>query len=194
MSTPGTRRSRGPRRALSENEILDAALSLLDHGGPDAASVRAVAARVGVAPNAIYTYFPDKAAVVDALVERLLGHVDHDVFADRAQPWRERVAALATELRQTLSAHPGAVTLMVGSRLDGPNARAINKRLLQLFADAGLDPTDAARASYLLFVYIFGFLALDTATVPTMADYASTEQFLWGLRRILDGLSVPVSG
>jgi len=227
MSESARRRPRGPRRALTENEILDAALSLLDRGGPDAASVRAIAARVGVAPNAIYTYFPDKAAVVDALVERLLGEVDHDVFADRAQPWRERVAALALELRAKLSAHPGAVGLMVGSRLGGSNAQTLNERLLRLLADAGLDPTDAARAAHLLFVHIFGSLALEVAdvrpTVPlpaeserianrqsafsatpsdrfplsaaaatTMAGYISTEQYLWGLRRILDGLTARV--
>ncbi|HVW41183.1 MAG TPA: TetR/AcrR family transcriptional regulator [Amycolatopsis sp.] len=182
MSESGVRRRRGPRRALTENEILDAALSLLDHGGPGAASVRAIAARVGVAPNAIYTYFPDKAAVVDALVERLLGDVDHDVFADRTQPWRERVEALALELRAKLSAHPGAVSLMIGSRLDGPSARALNERLLQLLTDAGLDPTDAARASYLLFVYIFGSLALEvadvqqTAPLPTESQRIATRQ------------------
>src|SRR3954463_1686667 len=125
-------RRRGRRRALTEDEILDAALGLLDHGGPDAASVRGIAARGGGAPNAVYTYFPDKAAVVRALVERLLGEVDHDVFADRERPWRERVEALATELRAKLSAHPGAVGLMVSSRMDGPNALALHERLLQL--------------------------------------------------------------
>jgi TetR/AcrR family tetracycline transcriptional repressor len=31
----------------------------------------------------VYTYFPDKAAVFHALVERLLGDMNHDVFADR---------------------------------------------------------------------------------------------------------------
>src|SRR3954451_8774917 len=126
MSVPAMRRRPGPRRALTEDEILDAALSLLDEGGRDAASVRGIAARVGVAPNAVYTYFPDKAAVVTALVERLLGGVDHDVFADRDRPWRERVEALAVELRSKLSAHPGAVGLMVGGPMDGPNALALN--------------------------------------------------------------------
>jgi TetR/AcrR family transcriptional regulator, tetracycline repressor protein len=91
MSGAVVGRRRGPRRALTEEEILDAALDLLDDGGPDAASVRGIAARVGVAPNAIYTYFPHKAAVITALVERLLGQVDHDVFADRERPWRERL-------------------------------------------------------------------------------------------------------
>jgi AcrR family transcriptional regulator len=220
---PALRRRRGPRRALTEDEILDAALSLLDDGGPDAASLRGIAARVGVAPNAVYTYFRNKDAVITALVERLLGEVDHDVFADRERPWRERVEALALELRERLSAHPGAVGLTVAGRLGGPNALALNERLLQLLSDAGLDPHDAARASYLLIVYIFGSLAREVADVQqggslppeservairqagfsstpaehfplsaaasaTMAGFVSTEQYVWGLRRILDGL------
>src|SRR3954452_7265084 len=224
MSVPAMRRRPGPRRALTEDEILDAALSLLDDGGPHAASVRGIAARVGVAPNAVYTYFPDKAAVVRALVERLLGEVDHDVFADRERHWRDRVEALAVELRQKLSAHPGAVHLVVGGPMDGPNALALDERLLQLLADAGLDPTDAARAAYLLIVYVLGSMALEvadahgsgplpaepervtapsramppttgvafprsTAAAPTMTGYISTEQYLWGLHRVLDGIS-----
>src|SRR4051794_36613540 len=223
MSTPaaGARR-RGSRRALTETEILDAALGLLDDGGPEAASVRGIAARVGVAPNAVYTYFPGKAAVLKALAERLLGEADHDVFADRERHWRDRVEALALELRERLSAHPGAVGLMVYSRMDGPNALALNERLLQLLADAGLDPVDAARASRIFFVYVFGSLVLEVAgmqqtgpprpeaervatrlstfsatpadrfplsaaAATTMAAYISTEQYLWGLHRVLDG-------
>jgi AcrR family transcriptional regulator len=223
LSEAGQRRRPGPRRILSEEEILDAALSLLDEGGAEAASVRGIAARVGVAPNAVYTYFPDKAAVVRALVERLLGEVDHDVFADREQPWRERVEALALELRANLSAHPGAVGLMIGGPMDGPHALALNERLLELLGHAGLDPPDAARAAYLLIVYVFGSIALEVADVDrpgplpsesertatrrqafaatpadafprtaaaaaTMADYVSTDQYLWGLRRVLDGI------
>src|SRR4051794_10968255 len=152
-------RRRGPRRALTEDEILDAALDLLDEGGVDAASVRGIAARVGVAPNAVYTYFPGKAAVFKALVERLLGEVDQGVFADREQPWRQRVETLALELRERLTAHPGAIGLMIGGPMDGPHALALNERLLELLGDAGLGPTAAARASYLLIVYVFGSIA-----------------------------------
>ncbi len=186
--------------------------------------MRGIAARVGVAPNAVYTYFPDKAAVVKALVERLLGEVDHDVFADRAQSWRLRVQALALELRRRLSAHPGAVPLMIGGPMDGPHALALNERLLELLADAGLDSTNAARAAYLLSVYVFGSIALEVAahhqpgplppeperiatrhhafaaTPPdryprtaaaadTLAGYISTEQYVWGLQRVLDGIT-----
>jgi AcrR family transcriptional regulator len=224
LSEPLARRRPGPRRALTEDDILDAAVDLLDEGGADAATVRGIAARVGVAPNAVYTYFPGKAAVFEALVERLLGEVDHDAFADRSRPWRERVEALALELRERLTAHPGAVPLLVGGPLNGDHALAINERLLQLLTDAGLDPDDAARAAYLLFAYVVGSIALEVsdarcpgrlpaesqrvatrqvafeatpsdryplsaAAATTRAGYICTEQYLWRLRRILDGLA-----
>jgi len=234
MPAPAKRGRPGPRRTLTQDQVLDAALSLLDEGGAKAASVRGIAAKVGVAPNAVYTYFPDKAAVVSALVERLLGEVDQAAFADRDQPWRQRVESLALELRARLTAHPGAVPLMIGGPMDGPHALALNERLLELLADAGLTPTKAARAAYLLIVYVFGSIALEVADVQppgplppeperiatrrlafaatpaeqypraaaaaaTLAGYISTKQYLWGLHRVLEGLttrtkSVPGDG
>jgi TetR/AcrR family transcriptional regulator, tetracycline repressor protein len=224
QATTGTRRGRrGPRRALSEHQILDAAMELLDEGGLTAASVRGIAAKVGVAPNAVYTYFPDKAALLSGVVERLLGEVDDTVFTDRDESWRQRVESLALELRGRLSAHPGVVPLMIGGPMDGPHALALNERLLEVMSDAGLDTHDAARAAYLLIVYVFGSMALEVADVPhtgalppeedrvkhrvaafsatpperfplsavageTMAAYVSTEQFLWGLARVMDGI------
>jgi len=67
-----TRRRPGPRRALTEQEILDAALALLDAGGAGAASIRRIAAAVGVAPNAVYTYFPEQYALFNSVLEREL--------------------------------------------------------------------------------------------------------------------------
>jgi TetR/AcrR family tetracycline transcriptional repressor len=222
---PPARRNRpGPRRALTEDEILDAAIGLLDDGGVSAASVRGIAAKVGVAPNAIYTYFPDKAAVLRAVTERLLGQVDHGDFADRHQPWQHRVESLALELRERLTAHPGAVSVMIGDPMDGPHALALNEHLLETLADAGLDPADAAQAAYLLIVYVFGSIALEVAAqhqpgplppeseriasrhiafaatpaaqyprsaaaAATLAGYISTRQYLWGLQRVLDGIT-----
>ena len=75
-----------------------------------------------------------------ALVERLLGEVDHGLFADREQPWPERVESLALELRSRLAAHPAVVPLMIGGPMDGPQALALNERLLELLADAGQRP------------------------------------------------------
>ena len=224
MTTQARSSKPGPRRTLSESAIMEAALDLLDEGGVTAASVRGIAGRVGVAPNAVYTYFPDKAAVVKAIVEHLLGQVDLAVFSDRNVPWRQRIESLALEVRERLTAHPGAVNLMIGGPMDGPRALALNEHLMETLGDSGLDAADAARASYLLIVYVFGSIALETAeldggpggspereriasrfegfsaipagTYPLsagaakiMAGYVSTEQYAWGLHKVLDGIT-----
>jgi TetR/AcrR family transcriptional regulator, tetracycline repressor protein len=174
----------GPRRTLSEQAILDAALALLAELGAERVTVRGIATRVGIAPNAVYTYFPDKAAVLHGLAEQLLGRVDDERFSDSSLPWRDRVHALARELRTELLAHPGSVHLLLGNSLDGPNAKAISATLLTTLADARLDPDAAARAAHLINVHTLGSVALETAD-----EAAATTQFEWGLDRLLDGLT-----
>jgi TetR/AcrR family tetracycline transcriptional repressor len=218
------RRRPGPRGTLSDQMILDAAQNLLSDGGARTVTIRGIAARVGVAPNAVYTYFPGKAAVLRALVERLLSTVDLAGLTNRTRPWRQRLQSLALEFRTDLLSHPGAVSLLLSGRMDGPNAVALGERLLEVFADAGLEPDDAARASHVFVTYVLGSIALETAelehsgppppedervatrlvgftaaasdrhprtaaTATTMARYITTEQFIWGLTRVLDGLT-----
>lgn len=216
----------GPRRSLTEADVLAAAHALLAERGADGVSVRGIAARLGVAPNAVYTYFPDRAAVLGALVDGVLGRVDQGAFRDPALRWQERVRALALALRAALLADPGVVRLMGGAPPTGPHALAVGEVLLEILEAAGLGPADAARGSYLLTVYVLGAVALEAAELtepgpppaedervaararvfaavpaerlprtaaaaPVMARYVTTEQYLWGLDRVLDGLARP---
>ena len=187
MADTGRRRP-GPRRALTEEAILDAALGLLDLGGPEAASIRRIAAAVGVAPNAVYTYFPDKGAVVGALVERLLGEVDHDVLPDGKRPWQERIEALALDLRARLLAHPGAVPLLLSGPMDGPYALRLGEQLLGALADGGLEAADAARASYAVITYVLGAIALEVADVPQPGPLAPEEDRIAARRAAFAGV------
>jgi AcrR family transcriptional regulator len=213
----------GPRGTLSVDVIVDAALRLLDAKGPEAMSMRGIATELGVAPNALYTYFPDKAAVLRAVVDRLIGERSVAALGAADRPWRQRIRDLALDLRAGLLRHPGAAGLVLGAPMDGPQALALGERLLEVLAGAGLAPDDAARAAYLVVVYLLGFVALEAvevdptrpappeeerviarraafdaipassyprtaATAATMSRYITTEQFLWGLDRVLDGL------
>lgn len=56
-------------RKLSHDAILDVALAMLERDGPQAMSMRALAAELQVAPNALYRYFPGKAELVAAMAE-----------------------------------------------------------------------------------------------------------------------------
>jgi AcrR family transcriptional regulator len=178
----------GPRRTLSEQAILDAALALLAELGVEGVTVRGIATRVGIAPNAVYTYFPDKAAVLRGLAEQLLGRVYDDRFTDPVLPWRDRVHAIAHALRTELLTHPGSVRLLLGSTLDGPNAKMVSATMLAVLADAGLEPDAAAHAAHLLNVHTLGSVALASSEHTAVDD-----QFRWGLDRLLDGLAAYVT-
>ncbi|MBW6438422.1 TetR/AcrR family transcriptional regulator [Actinoplanes hulinensis] len=215
------RRRPGPKRALTEQAVLDAALTLLDTDGPGAASIRRIAAVLGVSPNSVYTYLPDKSAIEQALVERLLGDLNR--AAPGGGDWRTDLEALALDLRRRLTAHPGAVPLLLGGAMNGPEALLLGERLLDLLARAGLSAAEAARGAYLIMVYVLGAIALEVADVPragalapeedriaarraamsqvpaamfprtaaavdVTATWIGTDQYLWGLHRVLDGL------
>lgn len=67
---------RGPRGDIDQQVILDAAMRVLKREGSiDAVSLRMVAREIGVAPNAIYTYFQSMEAVWHEAKERLFGQV-----------------------------------------------------------------------------------------------------------------------
>ena len=50
--------------------IVDGGLAVLLRDGYDAFSTNRVAAEAGISPGSLYQYFPDKAAIIDAVIER----------------------------------------------------------------------------------------------------------------------------
>jgi TetR/AcrR family transcriptional regulator, tetracycline repressor protein len=215
----------GPKRTLSRDAVVTAAVALLDDHGVEAVSVRSIAARLGVAPNAVYTYFPSRAAVLQAVVDRLIGEQDLDVLGGDA-PWPERVRAFALGVRANLLRHPGAAGLLMGTPMSGPNALEVVERLLAVLAEAGLSPLDAARAGHAIIAHVLGAIALEAsefdptkpappepdrvvarrlrfaalsaksyprtaAAAAELAENVSTEQFVWGLDRLIAGLAGP---
>jgi AcrR family transcriptional regulator len=138
-------------------------MALLDEGGPTALSVRAVAGRLGVRPNALYTYVSDRQALERAVVERVLAEADVALLEGPAGSWRSRLSGYAVALRVVLLRHPGAVPLFMTAPMDGPTALMVGERLIATLVSAGLDAVDASRATYLLIVQVLGSVALEVA-------------------------------
>ena len=143
--------------------MVDAGLAVVDEGGPDALSVRAVAARLGVNPNALYTYVASRAALEREIVERVLADSDLSLLAGADRTWRERVLAYGSSLRLSLLRHPAVARLMMTAPMDGPTALLVGERLIGALVEGGLTPDDAARATYALIVQVLGAVALEVA-------------------------------
>jgi len=61
--------------------IVDAGLSVLLRDGYDAFSTNRVAAEAGISPGSLYQYFPDKGAIVDAVIDRHWDRIADQVAA-----------------------------------------------------------------------------------------------------------------
>lgn len=78
--------SRMESAATTRRTLLDAAADLLDSGGPDAVTLRAVGARAGVTRGAPYRHFPDKDSLLTAIATEALDRLADQVRAVRADP------------------------------------------------------------------------------------------------------------
>lgn len=176
----------GPRRSVSQVDIVDAAFEILEQKGFAAVSVRGVAASLGLTPTAIYTYFPSKNALMRAMVEELLAGVDVAAASDASRGWRDRMHALALVVRARLAEHSGAMVLVTSGPLDGPHALALGEALIGLFVEAGLPLDDAARAAVAVQAHVLGVSALEaaeragrSAAAPTDGAGRATSGPLW---------------
>ena len=61
----------GPRPRHTRRQVIDAAVAIGDAEGLDAVTIRAVAARLGAGAMSLYSYVPDKQALVYDMVEQV---------------------------------------------------------------------------------------------------------------------------
>jgi AcrR family transcriptional regulator len=90
---------RTPRGTLSRPVLLDGAREIIDIGGVNALSMRALGARLGVDPTAIYRHFQNKNDLLDALADEMIrGHEPLPATGDPLLDLRENLRQLRRQL------------------------------------------------------------------------------------------------
>jgi TetR/AcrR family tetracycline transcriptional repressor len=159
VSTPESppRRGAGQRAGLSRGPVLEAARRIADKEGVDRLTMRRLAAELGVTPNTLYTYFPHKEALLDALIDDLLAGVD---AGDPAEgDWRDGLVRVMDSSRRLLLAHPQLASVIIARPGLGPNATRLGELTLELLGRGGLEGERAVEALRVLLVYSLGFAA-----------------------------------
>ncbi|MGW0636079.1 TetR/AcrR family transcriptional regulator [Nocardia salmonicida] len=159
----GVGASRPARRSFTEEQVVDIALRLLDEGGAGALSIRAVAGRLGVNPNAVYTYVASRADLERAVIERVLSAVALEPLRDQGVEWAEAVVRFALGLRAELLAHPAVALLMMSGPMDGPAASDVGEAMFGCLARGGLSEARQANGVYAVIVQVLGGIALTVA-------------------------------
>jgi AcrR family transcriptional regulator len=176
--------------------VLAAARELLAQGGSDAVTMRALARRLDVAPNALYSHVESKTTLLDDLLDDVLAGVESPA-PDVADPVAG-LQALMSSTYDLLNGHPDLVPLYLarqGAR--GPRAVRLGEIMDTLLARAGVEAAAVPLARRVLIVHTIGFAAFATGP-DTAADAPerpiSAEQSYDSFHRSLDWLLAGIVG
>src|SRR3984885_7521405 len=142
---------------ITRELVFKGVLEPSDRHGADALSMRRLGAALGRDPMILYRHAPAKAALLDGVVETVLGQL----MVDPADPdWAVQLRGVARQYRALALTHPNVVPLLVTRPLATPLALRPRGTLrpiedvLDLLTRAGFSGSDA------LHVYraLFGFL------------------------------------
>jgi TetR/AcrR family tetracycline transcriptional repressor len=145
LPAPRTRRTRG---ALSRDAIVDAAIEVLDEGGLDALTMRAVAERLGKGAMSLYRHVDGREALLDLVVARLLADAGRGLAP--TGEWRHDLAAIARAVREALLVRPDLTVLLTSRSGEGSGALASLDAVLGVLRAAGFGPREAAFANHAL--------------------------------------------
>jgi AcrR family transcriptional regulator len=159
---PGDQEPEVERTALTREQVVRAALELLDDVGLEGLSMRSLADRLGVRAASLYWHLRDKDQLLDLLAEAILAEVPEPAGG----PWRAELEGFAAGFRQVLLAHRDAARIVGGLQV-GPSALRRYDGLLARLLAAGFASADAADAAVLLFAhYVPAFVADEAGAAP----------------------------
>jgi AcrR family transcriptional regulator len=142
---------RGPRRGLSIDDIVAAAVGVADREGLEALSMARVAKEIGCTPMALYRYVTSK----DELLQLMWNASAQGAEQLRLEGdgWRQRVRSWAIVQRDMLDRHPWITQMPVAAPPLAPNSLAFVEHGLEAMDGTGLDDRDRMRFIGLLSSY-----------------------------------------
>jgi len=158
---------------LTRDRIVRAATDLIEREGADALSMRRVAAELGVAVMSLYNHVPSKAALLDAVAERILAGMN--VPTDPAMQWTERARCLVRAFRKVAHDYPRSVTLVLTRKVDAPSGMRPVEHALAVAAEAGFDGETSVRIMRVLLAYAIGAQMREVGAAK-MLDYLPKDR------------------
>ncbi|MEV8271996.1 TetR/AcrR family transcriptional regulator [Microbacterium sp. NPDC077184] len=134
-------RQRRKRGSLSAEEIVDAALRILDDQGEDSLTFARLGTTLGSAPTAVYRHFASRDDLLNALGDRL----DAISLAGYAptDEWRTDLEDLAWRAWRVAIAHPAASALAMSRITNGVNELRAVDAILRALERAGIRGREA---------------------------------------------------
>lgn len=156
----------GPKAGLTRERVLAAALEYVDTHGLPALSMRKLGAHLGVEGMSLYRHVPNKAALLDGMVDLVM----ETAFAELKEPsggsWVPWMRQFAHSLRAVLKEHPGVLPLAATRPVNSPDALRMSERWLGVMRAAGLPLGRAMDVVNVLATFTIGHTLAEVGLTP----------------------------
>ena len=169
------RPGRGPKPMVCREDVVQAAISIADRDGLAALTMQAVAERLGFTTMALYRYFPNKEALIDASVDAALGTPPQ--LSGPREGWQKEVKRWAYAKRAMLCSRPWLAELPFVAAPHGPNWLSWHESFLQTIAGTGLSPEDMMDVLSVVHGYVSGSSDTAISLARSVARGISFEQW-----------------
>jgi AcrR family transcriptional regulator len=170
MTEPATE-SRGQ---LSEERVLRTAVELADRHGLEWLSMRKLADELGVSAMSAYYYVPNKARLVDGMIDIVFSEIEPPSLED---DWKTAMRRRAVSTRDALNRHRWAIGHMEGRTDHGTANLRLHDAVLGCLRAAGFSLEATVHAYSVQDAYIYGFLLQETDMASeTPDDFAAEAQ------------------
>lgn len=151
----------GNDSGLTRERIVAAGIAIADQDGLARVSVRRIAAQLDSSPMSLYHYVPSKRDLLNLMLDA--ANRDFAWPAETITDWRGVLCHFAWESRRCLKQHPWLNQLRASDPEYGPESIRILEWLLASLARVGLDVRTAIRVIGVLFVFVNGFVAVESS-------------------------------
>ena len=171
MATSVWTRPPRPQRGqptLSRDQIVSAAIELLDADGLDGLSMRRLGAKLAAGATSAYWYVANKDELLELAIDEIMEEVE--VPDPHAVGWRAAAGGFARGFRSMILRHSWAIGIIGTRPALGPNAMRMSDRAVAVLTVAGFSGAELSHASSLLLCH-----ALGSATTSAALRAATTE-------------------
>ncbi len=176
-----------PRPPITQERIVEAALTLLRREGYDAVTMRRLATELGTGPASMYAHVENKRELDQLVINEV---IDPTLIPD-ADPerWQEQLKESMRAMFRMFRAHPGVARATMGLVPTGPNALRSVERTLAILKAGKVPDQIAAWACDLIPLYVTA-LAYEESLPQVEGDPGWGADFVEELRGYFGSLPV----
>lgn len=152
MRAQAANKKRSKPPVLTEDQIVDAALSIIRKEGVEALSMRRLSRELGRSAMAAYWYVDDKQQLLNLVAKKMLAEV---ALPDpKSGTWEKRLTKVIGAIDAKLHEHPGIAEILL-QRMLSTDRRLMNG-IFDILLSAGFADEEVFLSYAMIHTYLFG--------------------------------------